>query len=170
MMIKSILTLLIVSGLCGTIFGTFSVQAADVKVTWTEPSKYRDIYSGNQGKKRFRESTFKELEKHLLKLAKALPESQKLEIDVTDVDLAGDVNSSSMRDIRVIKQIYFPRIKFSYQLINEEQAIIQSGDVNIKDMNFMMGNSSRYRNKSLGYEKKLLDDWFKDEFVDVVKQ
>jgi hypothetical protein len=169
-MIKSILTLLIVSGLSGTIFGTFSVHAADVKVTWTEPSKYRDIYSGNQGKKRFRESTFKELEKHLLKLAKALPESQKLEIDVTDVDLAGDVNSSSMRDIRVIKEIYFPRIKFSYKLINEELAIIQSGDVNIKDMNFMMGISSRYRNKSLGYEKKLLDDWFKDQFVDNMKQ
>lgn len=169
-MIKPILMLLIVSGLCGTIFGTSSAHAADVKVTWTEPSKYRDIYSGNQGKKRFRESTFKELEKHLLKLAKALPESQTLEIDVTDVDLAGDVHASSMRDIRVIKEIYFPRIKFSYKLINEEQVIIHSGNVNIKDMNFMMGNSSRYRNKSLGYEKKLLDDWFKDEFVDFVMQ
>jgi hypothetical protein len=170
MMIKSILTLLIVSGLCGTIFGTFSVQAADVKVTWTEPGKYRDIYPGNQGRKRFQESTFKELEKHLLKLAKALPESQTLKIDVTDVDLAGDVHASRMRDIRVIKEIYFPRIKFSYKLINEEQAIIQSGDVNIKDMNFMMGISSRYRNKSLGYEIKLLDDWFKDQFVDNMKQ
>lgn len=170
MMIKPILTLLIASGLCGTIFGTTTAQAADVKVTWTEPGQYRDIYSGNQGKKRFQESTFKELEKHLLKLAKVLPESQKLEIDVTDVDLAGDVHASSMRDIRVIKDIYFPRIKFSYKLINEEQAIIHSGNVNIKDMNFMMGNSSRYRNKALGYEKKLLDDWFKDEFVDFVMQ
>jgi hypothetical protein len=170
MMIKPILTLLIVSGLCGTIFGTNTAQAADVKVTWTEPSKYRDIYSGNQGKKRFRESTFKELKKHLLKLAKVLPESQTLEIEVTDVDLAGDVHAGGMHDIRVIKEIYFPRIKFSYKLINEEQAIIHSGNVNIKDMNFMMGNNSRYRNKSLGYEKKLLDDWFKDEFVDFVMQ
>ena len=167
-MIKPILTLLIVSGLCGTIFGTTTAQAADVKVTWTESGKYRDIYSGNQGKKRFQENTFKTLEKHLLKLAKALPESQLLEIEVFDVDLAGDVHAGGMHDIRVIKKLYFPRIKFSYKLLNSERAIILSDNVNIKDMNFMMGNSSRYRNKALGYEKKLLDDWFKDEFVDFV--
>jgi hypothetical protein len=167
MMIKQH-TLLIVSVLCGAIYGMSSVQAADVKITWTEPGKYRDIYSGNQGKKRFQENTFKALEKHLLKLAKALPESQLLEIEVFDVDLAGDVHAGGMRDIRVIKDLYFPRIKFSYQLLNSEKAIILSDNVNLKDMSFMMGNSSKYRNKSLGYEKKMLDDWFNDEFVNHV--
>ena len=169
-MIKPILTLLIVSGLCGTIFGTSTAQAADVKVTWTEPSKYRDIYSGNQGKKRFRESTFKELEKHFVKLAKALSESQLLEIEVTDIDLAGDVHASGMRDIRVVKDLYFPRMAFSFKLTNAEHVTIHSDTVDLKDMNFMMGTRSRYRNKALGYEKKLLDDWFKDEFVDFVMQ
>ncbi len=167
---KQLLTLLIFSGLCGTIFGITSAHAADVKVTWTEPGKYRDIYSGNQGKKRFRENTFKELEKHLLKLAKVLPESQLLEIEVLDVDLAGDVHAGGMHNIRVIKEIYSPRIKFSYKLINADKAVIHSDNVNLKDMNFMMGNSSKYRNKSLGYEKELLDDWFDSTFSnDVMK-
>jgi hypothetical protein len=170
MMIKRILILLTVSVLSGTIFWGSSAHAADVKVTWTEPSKYRDIHSGSQGKKRFRENTFKELEKHLLKLAKALPEPQLLEIEVLDVDLAGDVHVGGMRDIRVVKEIYSPRIKLSYKLINADKAIIHSDSVNLKDMNFMMGNSSRYRNKSLGYEKKMLDDWFKGTFVDFVTQ
>jgi hypothetical protein len=170
MMIKKLLTFLTVSGLCGTIFGIFSVQAADVKVTWTEPGKYRDIYSGNQGKKRFQENTFKALEKNFLILAKALPESHLLEIEVFDVDLAGDVHAGGMRDIRVIKDLYFPRIKFSYKLLNAEKAIILSDNVNLKDMSFMMGISSKYRNKSLGYEKKMLDDWFEGAFVDFVMQ
>ncbi|MFB0982154.1 MAG: DUF3016 domain-containing protein [Alteromonadaceae bacterium] len=35
-------------------------------------------------------------------------------------------------------------------------------------MNFMTGNSLRYKSKSLGYEKKLLDDWFEDDFINFV--
>jgi hypothetical protein len=169
-MIKQLNTLLMFSVTCGLIFGLSPAQAANVKVTWIEPDKYRDINSGNHGKKRFRESTFKTLEKHLANLAKALPASQQLDIEVTDVDLAGDVHAGGMRNIRVIKALYFPYIKLSYKLINAEKAIILSDSVKLKDMNFMTGNSLRYKSKSLGYEKKLLDDWFKDEFVDFVMQ
>jgi len=169
-MSKSLLTLLTVSLLCGTFLGLASVQAADVNVTWKSPEKYRDIYPGTQGKKRFRESTFKTLENHLLKLAKALPESQTLTIEVTDVDLAGDVHSSGLRQIRVIKDLYFPRIKFSFQLTNAEKETIQSGHVNLKDMNFMIRSRLRYKNKTLGYEKQLLDGWFKDAFTDDINK
>jgi hypothetical protein len=105
------------------------------------------------------------LEKHFLKLAKALPESQILAIEVTDVDLAGDVHTGGIRQIRVVKDLYFPKIKFSFKLINTEKAVIQSGNANLKDMNFMMASRLKYRNKALGYEKQLLDDWFKGAFV-----
>ena len=167
-MTKAILTLLTASLLCGTIFEISSAAAADVKVTWTEPNKYRDINAGTEGKQRFRKNTFEALEKHLIKLAKALPESQLLEIEVTDVDLAGDVRVSGMRDIRVIKDLYFPRMAFSFKLINVENVTIHSDIVNLKDMNFLMGPRLRYRNKLLGYEKSLLDDWFKHAFVNFV--
>lgn len=165
---KIILTLLTALVLYGTILGISSVEAADVKVTWKEPNKYRDINPGTEGKKRFQKNTFEALEKHLIKLAKALPESQLLEIEVTDVDLAGDVHASGMRDIRVVKDLYFPRMAFSFKLTNAEHVTIHSDIVDLKDMNFMMGTRSRYRNKLLGYEKKLLDDWFKDEFLNFV--
>jgi hypothetical protein len=165
--ILNLLTVLIISGIA---FSAFSAQAADVKITWKNPDKYRDVDSGNTGKKRFRENTFSALEKHFVKLAKALPESQILEINVTDVDLAGDVHASGMRDIRVIKDLYFPRIKFSYKLVNTEQEIIHHDDENLKDMNFMMGSALKYRNKVLGYEKKMLDDWFKKAFSDYVEK
>ena len=165
---KLLLNLLTILIIYGTAFGVFSVQAADVQVTWKHPDKYRDIKAGTEGKIRFRKNTFKALEKHLIKLAKALPESQTLEIDVTDVDLAGDVHASGMRNIRVVKDLYFPRMVFSFKLINPEHVTIHSDTVDLKNMNFMMGTRSRYRNKLLGYEKNLLDDWFKDEFVNFV--
>jgi hypothetical protein len=145
-------------------------QAADVEVKWSNPDKYRDIYAGEENRKHFKENTFKALEEHLLKLSEALPKSQTLKIDVTDVDLAGSVHHGGSRQIRVIKDIYFPRIKLSFQLLNANQSVVLSGEENLKDMNFLMGTRLRYRNKTLGYERQLLDDWFDETFENFVKK
>jgi len=146
-----------------------SVMAANVEVKWTEPSKYRDVKPSNSGsRKHFEEQTFKNLENHFTKLASQLPENQTLKIEVTDVDLAGDVNHGGINRLRIIKEIYFPRIKLSYELIDNDKKSLVSGDVNLKDMNFMMGSRLKYRNDSLGYEKKMLDDWFKDTFSEYI--
>jgi hypothetical protein len=146
-----------------------SAMAASIEVKWTEPSKYRDVKPSNNGsRKHFEEQTFKNLEKHFTKLAKQLPENQTLKIEVTDVDLAGDVNHGGINRLRIIKEIYFPRIKFSYELVDNDKKSIVSGEVNLKDMNFMIGSRLKYRNDSLGYEKKMLDDWFKEIFSEYV--
>ena len=139
--------------------------AATSEVTWTDYENYRDIKPGNESKKHFRERTFKHLEKHFTKLAENLPEGQVLKIDVTDVDLAGDTQGSIDR-MCIVKEIFSPRMNFSYQLVNADASEVVSGEVKLKDMNFMMTNSLRYRRDSLGYEKKMLDDWFEDTFVD----
>ncbi|MDP7592145.1 MAG: DUF3016 domain-containing protein [Litorilituus sp.] len=140
--------------------------AASSEVTWTNPDKYRDIRSGNETRKHFRERTFKNFEKHFTKLAKRLPEQQKIKIDVTDVDLAGDILAGGIERLRVIKEIYSPRLMFSYQLIDASGNLVKEEKVKLKDMSFMMHSNLKYRNDSLGYEKKMLDDWFFDTFKD----
>jgi len=70
-----------------------------------------------------------------------------------------------MDRIRVIRDIYIPRMKFSYQLLNADKSVIDSAEVDLKDMTFMVSTPSRYKNKSLGYEKHMLDEWFKDTFT-----
>ncbi len=141
-----------------------SAFAASSEVTWTDYKSYRDIDSGNEGRKQFRERTFKDLEKHFAKLAATLPGDQVLKIDVTDVDLAGDTNAAGINRVRIIKQIYSPRMNFSYELLDATGKVIKSEEVTIRDMNFMSGSNLKYRSKSLGYEKKMLDDWFNDTF------
>ncbi len=138
--------------------------AATSEVTWTDYKSYRDIDSGNDGRKQFRERIFKDLEKHFTKLAATLPTEQTLKIDVTDVDLAGDTNAGGISRMRIIKHLYSPRMNFSYQVLDADGKVIQSNEVVLKDMNFMSGSNLKYRNKSLGYEKKMLDDWFEEEF------
>jgi hypothetical protein len=103
-----------------------------------------------------------------MELAANLPKDQILKIDVTDVDLAGDTNAAGIHRTRIIKQLYSPRMNFSYQLIDADGKVVKSDDVVVKDMNFMSGNSLKYRSKSLGYEKKMLDDWFEETFKGLI--
>ena len=138
--------------------------AATSEVTWTDYEKYRDINPGNGHRKHFRERTFKNLEKHFAKLAEKLPEGQVLKIDVTDVDLAGDTHAGGINRMRIVKEIFFPRMNFSYQLVGADGSVILSNEIVLKDMSFMMTSNLKYRNDSLGYEKKMLDDWFNDVF------
>lgn len=145
-----------------------NAMAADSEVKWTNPDEYRDIYPGEQGKKKFRERTFANLEKHIAKLANKLPEGQKLVLDVTDVDLAGDVHHGGIDRIRIIKDIHFPRMTFTYKLVDGSDSVVKSGEAKLRDMNFMMHTALKYRSDSLGYEKKMLDDWFSDTFVETV--
>lgn len=142
------------------------VEAAEVEVKWSNPDKYSDIDAGEAHRKHFKERTFKSFEKHFAELAATLPEQQKLILDITDVDLAGDVNFGGMKRIRVIKSIYFPRINFNYQLLNADNTVIKGEEVSLKDMGFISHTSLRYRNETLNYEKEMLDDWFKKTFAE----
>jgi len=149
-------------------FAVNAVYAGTSEVTWTNPEKYRDINSGNEPKKPYQERVFKDFEKHFIAMASHLPQGHTLKVNVTDVDLAGDVNISGIERIRIIRDLYFPRLKFDYVLVDGSGSEVKMGGINLKDMSFLMGNNLRYRNKSLGYEKKMLDKWFKSTFDGIV--
>ena len=142
--------------------------AATSEVTWTDYKSYRDIDEGNDGRKQFRERIFKDFEEHFAKLAATLPAEKTLKIDVTDVDLAGDTHHAGVNRTRIVKEIYSPRMNFAYQVLDADGKVIKSDEVVVKDMSFMSGSNLKYRNKSLGYEKKMLDDWFKETFKEMI--
>lgn len=151
------------------IFGiNTAAHAGTSEVSWLNPEKYRDVKSGNESKTKYQARVFKEFEKHFADRASEFPEGYQLKVNVTDVDLAGDVNAGGIERIRIVSDLYFPRIKFSYELFDNTGDKIKSGGTNLKDMNFLMSSSLRYRNKPLGYEKKMLDKWFDNTFDSVV--
>jgi len=145
-------------------FFTSQVWAAKAEIKWDHPEKYHDINPGDNNRKSFQDHVFTSFEKHFAKLAMKLPADQILKIDVTDVDLAGDVNFGSISRIRIVTELFFPRMKFSYQLVNADKSIAESGEINLKDMNFMMSSNLRYRNDTFGYDKQMIEKWFYKEF------
>ncbi len=149
-----------------SLFSMSSVYAAMVKVEWVEPEKFRDIEPANGSKKRFQKRVMNTIEKHFQSLAEKLPKDTQLIINITDVDLAGDVHLGNIHRIRIVKEPYYPRIEMSYQLLYNDKTVRVSGETKLKDMNFMGGIHTALRNNDfLNYEKIMLTTWFNKTFV-----
>lgn len=142
-----------------------STSAAEIEVEWVNPDKYTDIHPASGSKEHFKNRTFKGFEKHFAKLASKLPEGQLLKLIVTNVDLAGDARFSPMQEYRIVKDIYIPRIKFSYELLDSNKVVIESGEANLKDAGFLQ-TTSRISNQPLKYEIGMINRWFKDTFIE----
>ena len=148
-----------------------SAFAGVAKVSWQEPEKFTDIRPSNETRAGFQERVFKDFDQFFADLAKKLPDGYQLDVTVTDLDLAGDVNglySKMGRDIRVIKEIYWPRMSFSYTLKNSQNELVASGKEQLKDMSFMSRASLASGRTSFDYEEKMLEDWFKKQQRDKV--
>jgi hypothetical protein len=165
-----ILTGIIFSALTLSLSNQVSAQA-EVEIEWDKPEKYRDVRPSSESRKRFRETTFKRINEYMNKLALALPENQKLVMQVSDLDLAGQVWPASFvgfghsaSDVRIIKSIDIPRINFSYQLLDESGEVVQQAEVKLKDMSFLDRIGRSIRNEPLRYEKHMLKRWFNKEF------
>lgn len=144
-----------------TLAGT--AYAGEAKLTWQEPDQYTDIREGNESRDAFREKLFSDFELIFADLAKRLPEGTLLEVTVTDLDLAGEVNFMhrlAWRDIRVLKDIYFPRMSISYTLKDRDQRLLLSGREDIKDMGFL-SSWGRFGMTRFSFEERMLRSWFK---------
>ena len=145
---------------------TLSAQTPEstIKVEWVQPEKYTDIRPSNESKALYRKHVIESFDKFWTKLSEKLPQGYKLALTIKDVDLAGDVNPLyrvDNRDIRVIKDMYFPKITLDYQLQDAAGAVVASEqNVKIKDMNFMSSVGLRFSSQEFGHEKNMLEKWF----------
>lgn len=146
-----------------------NAMAASTEVTWKDYKNYFDVAEGSYTRSGFEELVTKRIGEHFTKLATELPEDHTLQIEVTDVDLAGHVKVASMNSIRIIKSSYPPRMNFSYKLLDASGAVIKSDDVVVRDLGYLSPSLPiKYRNVIFGYEKKMLDDWFKETFSEII--
>lgn len=138
-------------------------EAGIVNITWQGVDKYRDVKAVGDIQSRYELRTFETLTKNLNKAAsKILKPEQKLALVVTDLDLAGDVRptfGASVSEIRVVKDLYPPRMTFSYQVLQGEQ-VIMAGEEKLTDLGFMQ-TIGVANDRPLRYESKMLADWLK---------
>jgi hypothetical protein len=96
------------------------------------------------------------------KAATELGQGQSLDIVVTDIDRAGSYAPSvgSLQPVRVVKDVYPPRITLHFRLLDSEGQVVREGDRTLTDLGFMYdspgGSSST---DPLRYEKRTIDRW-----------
>lgn len=138
--------------------------SATVIVNFENPESYKDIVVGGGGNERGQKVILPDIEKYLIRLGKQyLMEGQSLEITFVDIDLAGELEPwrmSSADEIRMMKSVYPPRLKFSFTLTNGDGSVSSSGIETLIDLGYdfhaRINTSDR-----IFYEKKMLKDWFR---------
>ncbi|MGI2258002.1 DUF3016 domain-containing protein [Shewanella sp. GXUN23E] len=136
----------------------------NVYIVWKDPAEYTDIESTMWLQSKFDQYLFTELTEDLGQLANQfLDKDQQLDLMVTNVDLAGDVQptfGAGPDDVRVVSELYPPKIAFEYAL-KQNGKIIKQGKENINDMGFLFGIQP-ITNDPFPYERQILRKWFKE--------
>lgn len=138
------------------------------EVVFFEPEKFTDIREGSLTRPDPAKSeVLGELRTHLVKEAnRLLAQGQVLTIKVLDIDLAGEFEPwrvPQWTDVRVVKDLYMPRIKLAFKLVGADGRVIKEGERDLRDLAFMMKLSIN-RDDPRRYEKELLDDWLRQDF------
>ena len=139
---------------------------ARVKVTYVEPEKFTDVKETWPGTDKERDSILEVLRDFIVeRAAEFLPPGQKLELTFRDIDLAGDFEpwrGIRLGEIRIVKELYPPRMKFDYRILTTEGKLVREGQADLRDLSFML-RSYYSKQDSYRFEKEMLDDWFRTE-------
>ncbi len=159
--------------ICGPLFARSddgekkNYNSDQVSVSWTDPAQFTETKYGRPFRQPEPEIWLTEFQKTLVKRAGAtLKPGQHLEVTITNVDLAGQVepfHGSGATDVRVVKSIYPPEIDLSFTLTGADGQVLDSGERKLRDPAFL-DRGSASRSDAYRFEKRLLEDWVNREF------
>ncbi len=143
---------------------------ARTEVIFFEREKFTDVKDGFSETPAGRDAILAQIRDYLVSQAKwYVPEGQKLTVTITDVDLAGDFEpgrNPRMDDVRIIRDIYPPKISLAFKLVDADGQEIKHGTRDLTDLMFM-SKLAMNPNDPLRYEENLLDDWLRADFTRV---
>lgn len=145
-----------------------ATPAPRTDVAFIEPEKFTDLRDSWAFSDVRRTTHLDTLREHLVERTRTyVPEGQRLSITVTDIDLAGDFEpwrGPRFDDVRIIKDLYPPRINLSFRLTDASGRVMKEGSRQLRDLAFLMRITSAFPSDPLRHEKELLNDWLRDEF------
>jgi hypothetical protein len=135
-----------------------------ISVVFVEPDKFTDV--GYSEAERGSRAILLQLQRFIVETAaRYLPESMRLEIKITDIDLAGDFETfrgPQFDHVRVNKSIYPPRIALEFRVSDGTEQTVKEGKRTLIDLDYQL-RVDYPREDYLRYEKELLRDWLRDE-------
>jgi Protein of unknown function (DUF3016) len=139
-------------------------SAARISVSFVEPEKFTDARRAELAPTSA--GILRELEKFLIDAGlRYVPETMKLNIRVTDIDLAGDFElfrGPPADQVRIVKGLYPPHIMLEFEIIDSAAMVVKSGKRDLTDINYQL-RSVYPREDHLRYGKDILRDWLRAE-------
>ncbi len=139
-----------------------------IEVTFIAPENFRDAKQDSMDSERGRDAILAQLKEHLVTTAaQYLTPGQRLEIKVTDVDLAGDFEPQRGPDfdnVRIVKDIYPPRATLEFRLLGADGKIVSAGRRQLQNLGYLMTLTPLPTSDPLRHDKELLSDWLRREF------
>ena len=140
-----------------------------VSVGWTDPAAFAEVRENTCRSSSRPQEWLGELARYLQRRAgKVLGAGQHLDITITDIRRAGACEpwrGPQLDDVRVIKNLYSPRIDLRYALTDANGNVVRKGESRLRDAAFLSRGSMR-RDDPLRYEKRMLNDWLRSKFPD----
>lgn len=150
---------------------SFAAPPADqakknVLVQFDQPEKFTDVRHTSFKSDKPEQAYLDTLKEHLEQRApRYLADDQTLSITFTDIDMAGDFEpwrGSDYDHVRVVKDIYPPRLNFTYKVTDASGAVVKEGSEKLIELGFQIHGSPVNSQDNLRYEKAMLDNWLRD--------
>ena len=137
-----------------------------VSVRFVQPERFTDVRGGLHDVASARDALLADLQAWIEQRANPLlGPGQRLEVSVTDIDLAGDfepLRRTSGESLRVVRGVTPPRIDLDFKLVSADSQELRSGSRKLRDLGFQT-RLTVSRSDPLRFEKGLLADWMSQE-------
>jgi hypothetical protein len=157
---------LLVAGCAGAL--SDPEQPSRISVTFVAPEKFTDAKRSDMEKSSA--GLLNDLQKFMIETGERyVPAAMRLDVSVTDVDLAGDFElfrGPEFDQVRITRGLYPPRIVLEFRLIDGAGRVLKEGRRTLSDIDYQL-RPAYPKDDNLRYEKDILREWFRGEFAGV---
>ena len=141
-------------------------SAGEAVLSWGDPARFTDIAPGTATPKATLTSVQRVFSAAFAQSAAQLPEGYTFIAEITNVDLAGQVNppqvmNPNLISTRVLTQNYYPALTLNYILRDADGAVLASAEkVLVTDMDYLSRSTSANASTPYYYEDRMIRNWF----------
>lgn len=140
-----------------------------VSISWSDPAEFTEIKRSLNRWEAERGNWVYDLANYMRQRSqdRLLP-GETLDIHITDIARAGNYEPWRglwLNDVRMVRDIYPPRLSFTWRKLDAAGRVIDEGEQKLVDMAFQMGTQP-LNSDPLRYEKRMVDRWVQRDLTD----
>lgn len=146
-----------------------SLEEGPVTVSWSDPAGFTEIRYSRNRFEAVRGDWVRDIARHVAtRAARALAPGERLAVRITDIERAGEFEPGrgGSDRVRIVRDIYPPRIELSYELRDAAGGVVASGERSLRDVGFLHRQAGTVTSGDpLRHEKRLVEDWVREDLA-----